>query len=89
VYWDTPDIFDPDRHDRPESKESLRCAYLPFGLGPRICMGAAFAMQEAVMVLALLVRRYRFDPLPDHTPEPVGRVTIRSGNGVRLRIRRQ
>jgi len=89
VHWDTPDIFDPDRHDRPGTKESLRCAYLPFGLGPRVCMGAAFAMQEAVMVLASLVRRYRFEPLPDHTPKPDGRVTIRSENGVRLRIRRR
>jgi len=89
VHWDTPNIFDPDRHDRPETKESLRCAYLPFGLGPRVCMGAAFAMQEAVMVLASLARRYHFEPLPDHTPEPVGRVTIRSGNGVRLRISRR
>jgi cytochrome P450 len=89
VHWDTPDIFDPDRHDRPETKESLRCAYLPFGLGPRVCMGAAFAMQEAVMVLASLARRYQFEPLPNHTPRPVGRVTIRSDNGVRLRISRR
>ena len=86
VHWAKPDIFDPDRYDRAETKDSMRCAYLPFGLGPRVCMGAAFAMQEAVMVLALLVRRYHFDPLSGHTPRPVGRVTIRSGNGVRLRI---
>jgi cytochrome P450 len=89
THWDTPDDFDPDRHDRPETRESLRCAYLPFGLGPRVCMGAAFAMQEAVMVLALLIRRYRFEALPDHVPKPVGRVTIRAENGVKLRISRR
>jgi cytochrome P450 len=89
VYWKQPDIFDPDRYEKPETKESLRCAYLPFGLGPRVCMGAAFAMQEAVMVLASLARRYHLEPLPDHTPKPIGRVTIRSENGVRLRFNRR
>ena len=67
----------------------MRCAYLPFSLGPRVCMGAAFAMQEAIMVLAALARDYHLEPLPDHTPIPVGRVTIRSENGVRLRINRR
>lgn len=86
--WERPDEFDPDRYDTDSAKESLKCAYLPFGLGPRVCMGAAFAMQEAVLILAKLVRRYRFESV-GHTPEPVGRLTIRSENGIRLRISRR
>ena len=62
-------------------------AFLPFGLGPRKCPGAAFALQEALLVLAELVRRYELLPDPGHQPELVARLTLRSGNGVRLRLR--
>jgi cytochrome P450 len=88
-HWKNPDVFDPDRFDRPETKESERCAYLPFGLGPRVCLGAAFAMQEGVLILASLARRYRFTPDPSHEPQPIGRITVRSANGIRLRVERR
>lgn len=84
--WERPDEFDPDRYRSDSAKESLKCAYLPFGLGPRVCMGASFALQEASLILATLVRRYRFEPAPGHTPQPVGRLTIRSENGVRMNV---
>jgi cytochrome P450 len=84
--WERPDEFDPDRYNTDSARESLKCAYLPFGLGPRVCMGATFALQEAGLILATLVKRYRFEPLPDHQPQPVGRLTIRSDNGIRVRI---
>lgn len=84
--WERPDEFDPDRYASDSARESLKCAYLPFGLGPRVCMGATFALQEAGLILATLVKRYRFEPLADHTPEPVGRLTIRSGNGIRVGV---
>jgi cytochrome P450 len=85
-YWDRPDVFDPDRYSDPRTKESLRCAYLPFSSGPRVCLGAAFAMQEATLILAFLARHFRFEPLPDHTPKPIARLTLRSENGIRLRV---
>ncbi len=88
-YWQTPDGFDPDRFDRPETRNSIRQAYLPFGMGPRVCLGAAFALQEATLILARLIRDYELDPVPDHVPLPVGRLTIRSANGVRLRLTRR
>ena len=84
--WDRPDIFDPDRFQTEGAKASLRSAYLPFGQGPRVCAGAAFAMQEATLILACLLRRFRFECEPGHTPRPVGRVTVRSENGVALRL---
>jgi cytochrome P450 len=89
THWERPDIFDPNRFQTESGKASLRTAYLPFSLGPRVCLGAAFAMQEAVLILACLARRYRFEPLADHVPKPVGRLTIRSENGVKVRLYRR
>jgi cytochrome P450 len=87
--WDRPDVFDPDRFADEASKTSIRTAYLPFSLGPRACIGASFAMQEATLILASLARRYRFEVMPEHVPEPVGRLTIRSANGIKARIFRR
>jgi cytochrome P450 len=94
--WDRPDVFDPDRFDEDEAtagplpaRESLRKAYLPFGMGPRVCIGAAFALQEATLILATLARDFRFEPVPGHVPEPVGRLTIRAENGIRLIVHRR
>jgi cytochrome P450 len=84
LLWQEPDAFDPDRFETENGKEGLRCAYLPFSMGPRVCPGASFALQESALVLSELVRRFRFLPVPGHTPEPVSRLTLRSGNGVQL-----
>jgi cytochrome P450 len=92
--WARPDEFDPDRYAEgaapPETElpvqESLRKAYLPFGMGPRVCIGAAFALQEATLVLATLAQHFRFEPVPGHIPVPVGRLTIRAENGIRLKV---
>ena len=84
--WSHPDAFDPDRFATPEGRESAKQAYLPFGMGQRVCIGASFALQEATLLLAMLAQRYRFEPVPGHVPQPVGRITVRSGNGVRLKL---
>jgi cytochrome P450 len=88
-FWDKPDVFDPDRFETPNGQEGLRCAYLPFSMGPRVCAGAAFALQEAALLIAELARRYRFLPVPGHVPEPVARLTLRSANGVPLIVERR
>jgi cytochrome P450 len=87
--WSEPDAFDPDRYSEGATRESLRQAYLPFGMGPRVCLGAAFALQEATLILASLLRRYELTAVQGHVPQPVGRLTIRSANGVRLRLHRR
>ncbi|MCP9881029.1 cytochrome P450 [Cyanobium sp. Alchichica 3B3-8F6] len=63
-----------------------RDAFLPYGLGPPKCPGAAFAQQEAVLVLAELLERFTVLPVPEHTPDLVGRLTLRSRNGIRVRL---
>jgi cytochrome P450 len=88
-HWDRPDDFDPDRFDTAQGKESAKCAFIPFSAGPRICAGAAFATQEAILVLASLVRRFELLPDASHEPKPVGRLTIRSSNGIRVRFQRR
>lgn len=87
--WKAPDDFDPDRFNDDASRDSVRQAYLPFGMGPRVCLGAAFALQEATLILAALIRDYQLTVVPGHDPQPVGRLTIRSANGVRLKLHRR
>jgi cytochrome P450 len=81
LLWDDPDAFRPDRFlgTKPE-----RYAYLPFGDGPRICIGASFALQEAVIILATLLARFRFAPVSGRDPEPVMILTLRPQGGVWL-----
>ncbi len=87
--WERPDDFAPERFETEAGKASAKCAYIPFSKGPRVCIGAAYATQEAVLILASIVRRYRVDADPMHVPKVVGRVTVRSGNGVRVRLHRR
>jgi cytochrome P450 len=84
LLWDNPDAFDPDRFADPKSID--RFAYLPFGDGPRICIGASFALQEAVIVLATLLARFRFTRVPGKDPKPVLILTLRPEGGVWLKI---
>ena len=80
--WPEPERFDPERF-APEAVASRhRFAYLPFGGGPRICIGNSFAMVEAQVILATLAQRYRLRLAPGHEVEPVGLVTLRAKNGI-------
>ncbi len=84
--WDNPDGFDPARWQTENGKTCAREAYMPFSSGPRVCTGAGFAMVEGVVLLAVLLRRYRFDPVPDRIPVPVAHLTVRAKDGIWLRI---
>ena len=64
-----------------------RYHYMPFGAGPRICIGMAFALIEGVAILATLVRAASFTTTPDHAPEPVSRITLRPAGGMPLTVR--
>jgi cytochrome P450 len=84
--WPDPDVFDPARF-APEREAALeRYQYLPFGAGPRICIGMAFAMLEATAILATLVQHARFAPLEGREPYPVARVTLVPRGGMPLRV---
>ncbi len=81
LLWDDPDAFRPARF---LGRKPERFGYLPFGDGPRICIGASFALQEAVIILATLLARFRFAPVPGRDPAPVMILTLRPEGGVWL-----
>ncbi|WP_132861054.1 cytochrome P450 [Shimia isoporae] len=82
MLWDNPNAFDPSRFA--DKKSVDRYAYLPFGDGPRICIGASFAIQEAVIILATLLARFRFELVEGRDPDPVMILTLRPDDGVWL-----
>jgi cytochrome P450 len=87
--WPDPGRFDPERFAPARSADRHRFAYLPFGGGPRVCIGNSFAMTEALVILATIAQRWRLAPEPGHPVEPVGLVTLRPATGIRVRpIRR-
>ena len=86
LLWPDPHRFDPDRFAPGRTVD--RYAFLPFGDGPRICIGASFAIQEAVIILATLLARFRFAPVPGRPPKPVLILTLRPEGGVWLAVER-
>ncbi|HEY8380676.1 MAG TPA: cytochrome P450 [Microvirga sp.] len=84
--WDDPGAFIPDRF-LPENRGAIdRFAYLPFGIGPRVCIGASFALNEAIIVLAHVVRHGRLDLVEGHRVVPLHRVTLRPEGGLPMRL---
>ncbi|MGO4524380.1 cytochrome P450 [Microvirga sp. 2MCAF35] len=87
--WDEPDAFRPERF-LPENRSRIdRFAYLPFGAGPRVCIGASFSLQEAVIVLATIARSMRLDLVEGHAVAPVQRITLRPQGGLPMRLMRR
>jgi cytochrome P450 len=84
--WEAPNAFDPDRFAPEKARARHRCAYMPFGAGPRICIGMGFAMLEMTTILATLVRDFRFAPIEGHRLELVTGLTPRPRGGLPLEI---
>jgi cytochrome P450 len=87
--WDDPERFDPERFSPERSAGRPRFAYLPFGGGPRICIGAALAMTEASLILATMAQRYRLKLAPGHRVELYDRITLRPRNGMMMIFERR
>ena len=84
--WDNPDGFDPARWATENGKTCLREAFIPFSTGPRVCTGAGFAMVEGPLLLAMLMRKWRFATVPDRVPVPVAYLTVRAKDGIWLEV---
>lgn len=86
-FWQQPDCFDPDRYGRPETNESEKQAYLPFGGGQRVCPGASFAMLEGPLILASLFQHYQIELAAGVEVNPVCRLTTRPQNKILVHLR--
>ena len=90
-YFPEPEVFDPERFTLENEKKLPRYAYMPFGAGPRICIGNHFAMMEGHLLLATLAQRVTFELVPDQQiiPDPLKTVTIRPRNGINMVVHRR
>lgn len=80
-FWDNPDAFQPDRFLDP-----VPAAFLPFGLGPRVCIGKEFALMEARIIASAILANYQLTPLSDTLPEPETGITLRVKNDLHLNL---
>jgi cytochrome P450 len=87
-FFPDPERFDPSRFAPGWEQRIPRYAYLPFGAGPRVCIGNSFAMMEARLILATVAQRWRFALEPGQDVRPMQLVTVRARNGIRMRLAR-
>jgi cytochrome P450 len=85
-FWDAPDTFDPERFTEARSADRHKYAYLPFGAGPRKCIGNSFALMEAQLILATLLQRAKLLPQPGYTVVPDAAFTLRVRGGLPMRV---
>jgi cytochrome P450 len=90
-FYPDPETFDPERFTPEREKQLPRYAYVPFGAGPRICIGNHFAMMEGHLLLATLAQRVTFELIPGQkiVPDPQKTITIRPINGVQVKVHRR
>jgi cytochrome P450 len=87
LYWQDPDGFDPGRFLGKAKNEIDRFTYIPFGAGARTCIGSAFALQEATLVLATLMKNFDLKLAPNKQVWPLLRVTLRPADGLQMTIK--
>jgi cytochrome P450 len=88
-YFERPDEFRPERWEGDFQKTLPRCAYFPFGAGPRLCIGDGFAKAEVPLLLAAIAQQYRMELVPDHPVLLSPSLTLRPRNGVKVVIRKR
>jgi cytochrome P450 len=84
--WDDPDRFDPDRFSPEQIAARSRYAYLPFAIGPHVCIGASLAIVEIMVAVAVLAQRFRFRLVPGRTIEPIAWTNLHPKGGIRMTV---
>ena len=82
--WEDPERFDPERFTKANEKLRPPCTWLPFGAGPRGCIGGNYAMLQILMIMSVLLRKYELQLAPGQTIEPRPMVILRPKNGIRM-----
>lgn len=85
-FFEQPEQFNPDRWNADTAQRLPKFAYFPFGGGPRLCIGAAFAMMEANLVLATMAQRFQLRLVPGHEVAALPSITLRPKNGIRMSL---
>jgi cytochrome P450 len=85
-WFSEPERFNPDRWSEEAAAKLPRFAYFPFGGGPRVCIGAGFAMMEATLLLATIAKRFRMRLASDQRVKPLASITLRPKNGIRVQL---
>jgi cytochrome P450 len=85
-FFHHPEQFDPDRWTLEATQQLPRFAYFPFGGGPRLCIGASFAMMEANLLLAAIAQRFQLRVVPGHPVAPQPGITLRPRHGMRMKM---
>ncbi len=88
-WFSEPDRFNPDRWAEEAAAKFPRFAYFPFGGGPRVCIGAGFAMMEATLLLATIAQRYRMRLTSNQRIKPLASITLRPKNGIRVELQQR
>jgi cytochrome P450 len=88
-FYTHPEQFDPDRWSSESAQRLPRFAYFPFGGGPRLCIGASFAMMEATLLLATIAQRFQLRLVPGHPVVPVPSITLRPRHGIKAVVYRR
>jgi cytochrome P450 len=88
-WWPEPARFDPERFNPANETAINKYAYLPFGAGPRVCLGNAFALMEARLALVTILQRYHLALAPGYTMQPEFRFTLRPSGGLPMVVERR
>jgi cytochrome P450 len=90
AFWENPIAFQPERFLQESAPANRpRYAYIPFGVGPHVCPGAALAINEILITVAILAQRLRFRLVPGHAIEPAAWTTLRPRTGILVTIERR
>ncbi len=85
-HFENPKTFDPERFSTENESNIQKYSYLPFGAGPRVCIGQAFAMMEARLILATMIQNYEFEMVPDQTITPLPLITMSIQEGLKMKV---
>lgn len=88
-YFDRPEEFLPDRWANDFEKSLPRCAYFPFSVGPRVCIGNTFALTELALLVAMIAHRFAFEPAPGHPVLLSPSLTLRPRRGIKLVVKKR
>jgi len=83
-FWENPEDFKPSRFESQQAHDRPHYAYIPFGGGPRLCIGNNFALQESTLVLAMVAHHYILDLVPGYSVVAETAITLRPRNGIQM-----